>query len=248
MIMRIDQDVLTILSRAEIRGAHLVLPEQLDRPTYSRTDKVLKAAGGVWKRGVGAHVFDGDATEIIEQILIAGAITTQQDFGAFFSPAAVADRVIELAELRPGMVALEPSAGRGAIASRALLAGCVVDCVEIQQRNVDILCATPYRTVAHADFLSLPPQTAYSRVCMNPPFARQDDIRHVMHALKFLAPGGLLVSVMSAGVTYRDNRLSQDFRDLVRKSGGDIEALPDGAFKDSGTQVSTVIATIPAVH
>jgi hypothetical protein len=53
---------------------------------------------------------------------------------------------------------------------------------------------------------------------------------------------------MSASVTYRDNRLTQDFRDLVRKSGGDIEALPDGAFGNSGTQVSTVIVTIPAVE
>jgi 16S rRNA G1207 methylase RsmC len=36
---------------------------------------------------------------------------------------------------------------------------------------------------------------------MNPPFARQADIHHVNHALKFLKPDGLLVSVMSAGVT-----------------------------------------------
>lgn len=33
--------------------------------------------------------------------------------------------------------------------------------------------------------------------------------------------------------------------DQVRQRGGDIEALPDGAFKDSGTGVRTVIVTIP---
>ena len=58
----------------------------------------------------------------------------------------------------------------------------------------------------------------------------------------------LLVSVMAAGVTFRDNRLTQDFRDLVRSRGGDIEALPDGAFKPSGTMVNTVIVTIPGVN
>jgi hypothetical protein len=31
----------------------------------------------------------------------------------------------------------------------------------------------------------------------------------------------------------------------VRARGGDIEALPDAAFKDSGTMVRTVIVTIP---
>jgi hypothetical protein len=51
--------------------------------------------------------------------------------------------------------------------------------------------------------------------------------------------------VMSASVTFRDNKLTQDFRDLVRERGGDIEALPEGAFKDSGTMVRTVIVTIP---
>ena len=244
--MKIDTEVLAILSRAEIAGRQLVIAEPLDRSTYARTNKVLEAAGGKWKRGAKAHVFDIEAGEVIDQILITGEITTQQDLGAFFSPPAVADRVIELCDLRPGMTFLEPSAGRGAIASRALLAGCIVDCVEIQERNVQILCSTPYRRVVHGDFLALDVSMTYAKIGMNPPFARQDDIRHVLHALKFLAPRGLLVSVMAANVTYRDNRLSQDFRDLVRSRGGDIEALPDGAFRESGTQVATVIVTIPA--
>ena len=42
-----------------------------------------------------------------------------------------------------------------------------------------------------------------------------------------------------------DNKLTQDFRDLIRSRGGDIEALLDGAFKSSGTNVRTVIVTIP---
>ena len=244
--MKIETEVLAVLGRAQINGAHLVLPEQLDRKLYERANKVLVAAGGVWKRGAKAHVFQDDATAVIEQILVAGEIASQQDFGAFFSPATVADRVIALGDLHPGMTVIEPNAGRGAIASRALLAGCVVDCVELQQRNVDILCSTPYRQVVQADFLSLPPAPRYDRALANPPFSRQDDIRHVLHALKFLVPGGLLVSVMSAGVSYRDNRLTQDFRDLVRSRGGDIEALPEAAFKETGTLVSTVIVTIPA--
>jgi hypothetical protein len=79
----------------------------------------------------------------------------------------------------------------------------------------------------------------------NPPFAKQADIVHVKHALKFLEPAGLLVSVMAGNVEFRDNKLTQDFRDLVEHRGGVIEALPDGSFKSSGTQVRTVLVTIP---
>lgn len=246
--MKIDDHILAILSRAETNGSALVLPGQLDRKDYTQANKVLEAAGGAWVRKAKAHIFDGSAAEAIEQVLLTGAIAKPQDFGEFFSPAPVADRVIDLAQLKRGMDMLEPNAGRGALASRALLAGCNVDCVEIQERNVEVLCSTPYRQVVHADFLTIEPIRRYPRVCMNPPFARQADITHVVHALNFLEPDGLLVSVMSAGLTYRDNKKTQDFRDLIRRRGGEIEALPEGAFRESGTMVRTVIVTIPGVR
>ena len=96
------------------------------------------------------------------------------------------------------------------------------------------------------DFLAQSPDAIYDRVVMNPPFAKQADIKHILHALKFLKSDGLLVSVMAAGVLFRDNRLTTDFRDLINERGGNIEELPDGAFKESGTMVRTVIVTIPA--
>jgi type I restriction-modification system DNA methylase subunit len=98
----------------------------------------------------------------------------------------------------------------------------------------------------HGCFLNQAPTPEYDRVVMNPPFAKQADIKHVMHALKFLKPDGKLVSVMSASVDFRDNKLTKEFRDLIAERGGRIEALPDGAFKESGTMVRTVIVEIPA--
>ncbi len=100
---------------------------------------------------------------------------------------------------------------------------------------------------APIDFLTVQPEPVYDRVIMNPPFCRQADIKHVTHALRFLKPnGGLLVSVMSAGVTFRQNKLTTDFRQLVEERGGVIEKLPEGSFKASGTMVETVIAVIPS--
>ncbi len=243
--MHVTQAVLNVLDRVSIQGSAVQLPEQLDRNDYLAVNKVLEAAGGKWNRQARAHLFDEDPTSAIESILLTGqVIDARREFGAFFSPPAVAIRVIELAELAPGMSVLEPSAGRGALAAAALLAGCMVDCVEIQPRNVEILCATAYRQVVQADFLTLPPTRIYDRVLMNPPFAGQADMRHVLHAANFVRPGGRLVAVMSPGVTFRQTQLAKDCLALFGDAA--IEQLPAGSFRESGTDVNAIIVTLDA--
>lgn len=81
----------------------------------------------------------------------------------------------------------------------------------------------------------------FDRVVMNPPFSKGQDVEHVRHALTFLRPYGLLVSVMSAGVTFRQDRRYADFR---RECKPEIIPLPEGSFKPSGTNVNAVIVRI----
>lgn len=244
--MRVENEVLAVLSAAQMDGSALKLVGQLDRKLYERTNKVLEAAGGKWNRKAKAHVFPGDAADAMEQIILSGEVTVPQNFGFFPTPRKIAERVIEVADLEPGLAVLEPSAGTGSLAAHALLAGCEVDCVELLEKNVNLLCSTPYRTVVQGDFLQQAAKRAYDRVVMNPPFAKQDDIKHVLHALKFLKPGGRLVSVMSAGVLFRENRLTTEFRALVNARGGEIEELDEGAFKEAGTMVRTVLVSMEA--
>lgn len=244
--MQITTDVLATLSAAETTGNQLKLVGQLDRSLYERTNKVLEAAGGKWNRKAKAHVFDGDAGDAIEQIILTGEITIPQDFGYFPTPGAVVERLVELADVRAGHRILEPSAGRGNIA--CAFRDTAVDCYELLPANVDALKALGYDhwSITQADFLTVEPSPVYDRVVMNPPFEKRADIHHVRHALQFLAPDGRLVSVMSAGVLFRTDRLTSEFRALVDERGGSIEELPEGAFKASGTMVNTVVAVIPA--
>lgn len=244
--MKVDNEVLAVLSAAETKGNSLVLIGQLDRKLYERTNKVLDAAGGKWNKKAKAHLFDGDAADAMEQIILTGEITrAKQEFGVFFTPAAVAQRVLSLASIGPGMSVLEPSAGHGALAREAAVRGGEVDCVEILAKNIEVLLAANFaNAVQLGDFLAIAPAPEYDRVVMNPPFAKQADIQHVTHAAKFLKPGGRLVAVMSAGVRFRENRLTTSFRELVAERGGAIEDVPDGAFRESGTMVNTVIVTI----
>ena len=244
--MKISNDVLDVLSNATTSGNALSLSGQLDRNLYQRANKVIEAAGGKWNRKTQCHLFDADAADAMDQIILTGEVTVKQDFGYFPTPEGIVDQLIDWAELTPGMHVLEPSAGQGAITIKALRVGARVDCWELLPENVRALTgaiasAGFNATVEMIDFLTIPPAQCYDRVIMNPPFARQADIHHVNHAMKFLKPDGILVSIMSAGVMFRTNRLTVEFKNMVDAHDGEIIPLPEGSFKESGTMVNTVI-------
>ena len=215
--MIVATDVLAVLSSAVINENALKLTEQLDRKLYEKTNKVLLAAGGKWNRKVQAHLFAGDASEVIEQIILSGEITDKRaELGFFPTPRQIVKRLLELAEITPEMSVLEPSAGHGAIAEAiAVDTGASLTCYEIDPKNHAVLVS---KRLADADeepvdFLTVAPTHIYDRVVMNPPFGKRADVAHVLHAFRFLKPGGLLVAVMSAGVEFRTDRIATGFPD-----------------------------------
>jgi predicted RNA methylase len=243
---QISQDVLKVLDAATIKGALLTLNGNLDRKLYTDTNKVIEAAGGKWNKKAKAHVFDGEAIDAVEPIILTGEYRlTKQDFGQFDTPELLAEQVVDIADVQAGMAILEPSAGIGRIASAVRRVGAFVTCWEIDEKR-----AAKLQPVAHSlnvgNFLEAEPAPVFDRVVMNPPFAKQDDIRHVSHAFRFLRPGGLLVAIMSNSVMFRDNKLTTEFRDFVNAHGGTFEPLPEGSFKSSGTGVNTCVVTMVA--
>jgi len=251
--MKVDKEVMALLSASRTEDNKLFITGgQLDKNLYARLDKTLKAAGGKWNTKAKAHLFASDAADAIENILMTGEVTVPQDFGFFPTPAALATRAAELAEIGDGMMVLEPSAGKGAlaIAAHAAANDVQVDMHELLPANYEALVGLnlPLSGVAQpGDFLLAEPKPIYDRVLMNPPFdKKRSDIHHVFHALKFLKSGGRLVAIMPSGVTFRDDALTRDFRSIVEQRGGHIEALPDASFKQAGTMVGTVLVMIPA--
>ena len=163
----------------------------------------------------------------------------------FVTPTELAARVIEQADIQPSHSVLEPSAGTGNLLGM-IPRPANVTAVEINHSLAQRLQPMADRVICE-DFLQLTPEAwgTFDRIVMNPPFAGQADIDHVVHALKFLKPNGKLVAIMSAGVNFRQDRKAKTFRDLVEKHGGTIEELPAESFKLSGTNVSTVLVEIP---
>ena len=113
---KINNALLPVLDSVQIDGNVVRLAQQLDRPTYVAVNKVLESIGGKWNRKAKGHVFNMDPAEILEEVILTGEYSSKkQDFGFFETPPELAKKVVELADIRPGMSILEPSAGRGAL-------------------------------------------------------------------------------------------------------------------------------------
>ncbi len=239
---KIDEATLQILSRVTTEGDKIHLTcGQLDRKQYLEVNKILELMGGKWNRKEKGHIFFEDPTDRLESVLLTGEIMEPQKYGYFPTPEPLARRLIELAELKPGMTVLEPSAGQGGIVDH-IPEGCAIDCMELLPNNTEVLQKKGY-LVQQCDFLSIETKPIYDRVIMNPPFERQQDVDHVRHALKCLKPNGRLVSVMSAGIVFRENKKTAEFREIVDRYGF-IERNPEGSFKVSGTMINTVIVGV----
>lgn len=219
---------------------------------FKRKDLVLKVnhlLADYYGAAVGARP---DAADVKH----AYAITPAKNFGLFPTPEAVAQRVHEAAGIVRGdshphrppepYTVLEPSAGTGNLSRPARAAWASVTCVEIQGVLAGALTAERYARVVHADFLTQSPDVLglFDKIIMNPPFDGCRDVDHVTHALRFLKPGGKLVSVMGAGVEFREDRKTADFRAEVERRGGYFSDLPAASFAESGTYMNTVICVI----
>lgn len=262
--MNLDQETLGILSALEFPEIDLArIVQPLDRRTYQRVDQAIRALGGAWSRRRRAHVFDGDARSRIDVAITTRSVTTDAELGHFPTPDPLAAWLVRHAGVRPGESALEPSAGSGAIVSALLAAGAHVTAIERDPRRREAirseapLLRGTLLVPDVDDFLTYGGVSAgmggvainpppFRRVVMNPPFCRSgigDHLDHVRRALGMLAPDGILVSVLPSSLRFRRDRRYAELRELC-EARGTITDLPDGSFRPSGTDVSTVAIRI----
>lgn len=235
--MRISDNVANILANSKIEENNLFLPDgKLDRKLYVAVNKVLTAIKGKWNRSAKAHVFNESPADTIEIILLTGEYTDQKkEFQFFEIPQFLAEKLVEMAEIRERETVLEPSAGRAGIAK--LIDGC--HCVELDPDNRAFLVENGFPVVGSnfMDFIG-----SYDVIVANPPFTKQQDIDHVNRMID--SARRRVVSVMSASVMFRDNKKTVNFRARVGGLGGTIEMLPEKTFAKSGTNVRTCIVCV----
>ncbi len=149
-------------------------------------------------------------------------------FQLFQTPEDLAARMVELADIQPGMTALEPSAGLGRIVAPLLDAGAsVTACESSADVAGELFRLFPDVRLWQGDFLERDAEL-FDRVVMNPPFHMRSDLRHIEHARRFLKPGGVLVALCMAG-----HKREETLRDQC-----DHWETIENAFTGTGTRVA----------
>lgn len=167
------------------------------------------------------------------------------DFELFETPVALAEQMVAAANIKPGSLVYEPSAGKGRIARAARSAGAVVLCNEIQHDLAETLRQDGFECTTF-DFLNptSSPAPIYDAVLLNPPFSRFQDTWHIQEAFRWLSQNGTLVAIASKGVTFRKDRQTMQFRRWLDTHNAVVSDLPTDTFKESGTRVETVLIVI----
>lgn len=152
--------------------------------------------------------------------------------GYFPTPPQVVERLLELADIQPGWMVVEPSAGKGNIAEA--LAKVVgpenLFVLERQPKLKEILELKGFQWLGY-DFLKC--DRTFDCVVQNPPFEGFQDIDHVYKAYECLRPGGKLVSVVSESPFFRREAKAAAFREWLDSVGAYDERLSEGSFKKS---------------
>jgi phospholipid N-methyltransferase len=162
--------------------------------------------------------------------------------GYFPTPKPVVNKMMEAADIEPGMKVLEPSAGKGNIADtiRDEFPENDLSVVEVDSTLRSILEKKGHNVTGH-DFLVH--KGEYDRIVMNPPFENGQDIDHVKHAYDLLKPGGRVVSIMSEGPFFRSDKKATEFREWLDEVGGESEKLPDKSFAGKDSERTTGVST-----
>lgn len=160
-----------------------------------------------------------------------------KDLQFYWTPQEVIDRALEFAGVHnlkewsynppdPSRI-LEPSCGDGRIMDAIRTRGHSVFGIEYHAGRAAEARAKGHNVLT-ANFLEQPAQPEFDTVVMNPPFYGRHYVKHVRHALKFLKPGGVLVSILPATAHYDHGELDGEWRDL-----------PVASFAEAGTNVPT---------
>jgi len=192
-------------------------------------------------------VFPTDPTELLNQIAGGEQRNLKKEFQFFATPQRLAQKMVYLLEVEDNdQLILEPSGGQGAIINEVLRQhpGTIVHTYELMDINRTFLSKIKDCVILGEDFLTSSKPTNFDRIIANPPFAKNQDIDHIKEMYRVLKPGGRLVTISSRHWLECDNRKETEFKNWLLTLQPDIENIPAGEFKESGTLIGALLITI----
>jgi hypothetical protein len=237
-----------ILKHCTLEDNVLKLPRvQFNKKSYAEAKKWIEEAGGSWQGGkVQGFTFPFNADRVFSILHEGKRCNLQQDFQFFATPPEVADWLVMLAGgVHEDEKVLEPSAGTGAIID-AIHRSCkdlVVDCFELMPENKELLSKKSNINILGDDFTTYD-LGLYDKIIANPPFSKNQDIRHVKRMYEHLNNGGTVAAIMSCHWKIASEKECADFREWLKDVHAKVCDIEEGSFKQSGTGIETTAVII----
>jgi len=250
--MKITDNIKNILEQGKFEENIYKLPDvQLDRKDYKEVNDILMTLGWKWKTRVW-HIFSWEQEELEEalfEVLENGETETlteiKKRFQYYPTPSKLARELVELAEIKEDDNILEPSAGQGAIVDEILKEEYWrLTLIELDKKNVDIL-KEKYTEIKGWifvwDFLEDSWDiNMYNKILLNPPFSKNQDVKHILKAYSLLADWWRIVAIAASNILNKTTKLHEELKALNPEQ---LE-VEEWAFKDSWTMINTCILVI----
>lgn len=251
------------LAKCRVEGDTLFLPDisEGQLANYNEVKNALLKSGAKYKRNT--FVFPADAQPYIDRMMGGEKVNVQKEFQFFETPDELADRMVRMAGIKEGDCVLDPEAGHGRIIMAVYRAfpyvmksasdkpGVAVDYYEINELArkylSDKVIDKSRTSCAGEDFLAAktPLQPGgYDAIIANPPFSKNQDIDHIRQMYDFVKPGKRIVTIASISWTFGSQKKQVAFKEWLEDINAEWETLPEGTFKESGTNVKTTLINI----
>jgi len=245
--MKIAPHILTVLQSATFNEpSTVILNGELDRKTYTDTNKLLESIGLKWNRKFKAHISSENVSEKWYNMIDSGEwVDVIKHFQFFPTPKEIVQQMIAMVDWDGVENVLEPSFGSGNILDELpLITDIEVHGVELNTEMYNVI-AEKYSHIENInlindDFLNV--NIKIDCIVANPPFTKLQSIKHFNHMVELLKQNGQLVCILPSGDYDKNSsiKLRQEFTKFVDENC-EIVHLDSGDFKESGTMVKTII-------
>lgn len=215
--------------------------------TASNFQTAWQALEAMLKNGKGP---ESKKQKLLKEILQAEAKLIGAKIDGFFpTPKPLIERMLDMAELEGDSGSwLEPSAGKGDILEaiferfprRNAVFGIerMYDLRQLLKLKKRLPHWSGFDLIEREgnDFLEIANKfaqdlTFFSRILMNPPFEKGQDIDHLQAAYSILKHRGIVVAVVSEGPFFRQTKKDVAFREWLDEVGAEVSAPIQDAFK-----------------
>ena len=238
-----------ILKHCTLENNVIKLPNvQFNKKSYAEAKKWIEEAGGSWEGGkTQGFTFPFNAERVFKILHDGKRCNLQQEFQFFSTPPEVADYIVMLSGgVSENEKILEPSAGTGAIidAIHRSCSSVIVDCFELMPENKEILSKKDRIRIIGDDFYECDSIGMYDKILANPPFSKNQDIKHLMKMYEHINEGGVIVAITSDHWRISKEKICTDFSEWLNSIGGEVYDIDEGSFKESGTSIKTSVVVI----